>query len=106
MRTDVLAGLIVVVWVLSWWGPRAIRLWFAVLSPFGVVAAFVVAFLRVPPGSCEHGCVQGALPLLDDSVGLANAERAFPVAVGVAAVTVIVELVLLVRRRPPAPPQS
>jgi hypothetical protein len=97
-----LAGLVVAVWVWSWWGPRPFRLWFALLSPFGAVAAIVLAFMSVPRGSCDHGCVEGWANNVDSSEGLANALMTFPVAVAIAVITGIVELVLLVRRNPPA----
>lgn len=103
MRSFLLAGLLVAGWVLSWWGPRRLRLWFALLAPFGAVAAIVLAFMAVPRGSCDHGCVQGWADNVDGSEGLANALITFPVAVAIAVLTGLVELVLFVRRTRPAP---
>jgi hypothetical protein len=103
VRSLLLAGLVVAVWVWSWWGPRPFRLWFALLSPFGAVAAIVLAFMSVPRGSCDHGCVEGWANNVDSSKGLANALMPFPVAVAIAVITGIVELVLFVRRNPPFP---
>lgn len=81
MRSFFLAGLPGFVWVLSWWGPRWFRLSFALLSPFGSVAAIVLVYMSIPPGSCEHGCVMGWAANVDSSQGLADSQMTFPVAV-------------------------
>lgn len=105
MSSFFLAGLLVAVWVMSWFGSRRFRLWLAMLSPFGSVVAIVTAFLTVPRGSCEHGCVMGWADSVDGSANLANALLTFPVALAIAVITGIVELILLIRRKPsfPAP---
>jgi amino acid transporter len=104
-----LATLFVVVWVVSWWGPRRFRVGFALSSPVVSVAAIILAFWSVPRGSCDHGCVVGWAANLDSSEGLANALMTFPVAIAIATITGIVEIVRFVRRNwsaaPEGPPQ-
>lgn len=100
--SNFLAGLLVVVWVLSWWGPRRFRLWLVMLAPFGSVALIVAAYLSVPAGSCDHGCVLGWANNVDSSRSLAAALPTFPVAVVIAALTLPVELLLFLRRNPTA----
>lgn len=96
-----LPGLVVLVWVASWWRSRRFRLWFALLSPFGSVAAIVFAFMSVPRGSCDHGCVMGWANNVDSSDAVAGALLTFPVTLAIFAITGITELVLFVRRNPP-----
>jgi hypothetical protein len=103
VRDMFLPGLVVVVWVASWWGPRRFRLWFALLSPFGSVAAIVFAFMSVPRASCDHGCVLGWASSVDSSHAVASTLLTFPVTLAIAPITGIVELVLFVRRNPPGP---
>jgi hypothetical protein len=103
VRSYFLAAVLVVAWVLSWWGSRRFRLWFTLLAPFGAVAAIVLAFLSVPAGSCTNGCVEGWANNVDSSENIANALAALPVSLVLAAITLIAELVLFVRRNPPAP---
>jgi hypothetical protein len=101
VRSWFLAALLVGVWAFSWWGPRRFRIWFAMLAPFGAVAAIVAAFLSVPTGSCAHGCVEGWATEVDRSEALANAVTALPVSLATAVITLTVELILFVRRHPP-----
>jgi hypothetical protein len=101
MRSLFLAALLLVAWLCSWWGSRRFRIWFALLAPFGVVAAIVAAFLSVPAGSCAHGCVEGWAENVDSSEALANAAAALPVSLAIAVLTLIAELVLFLRRNPP-----
>ena len=98
-----MSWLLGLVWVASWWGPRRLRVWFAMLAPFGSVALIVAAFLSVPRGSCEHGCVLGWAGGVDGSRTLADATTTLPVAVAIAVITGLVELVLLIRRNPSSP---
>jgi hypothetical protein len=98
-----LPGLFVVVWVASWWWPRRFRLFFALLSPFGSVAAIVFAFMSVPRGLCDHGCVMGWANSLDGSPGVAGAFLTLPVTLAIFTVTAIVELVVFVRRNSSEP---
>lgn len=95
-----LPGLFVVVWVASWWWSRRFRLLFALLSPFGSVAAILFAFMSVPRGSCEHGCVMGWANSVDGSPGVAGAFLTLPVTLAIFTLTGIVELVVFVRRGP------
>ena len=102
-----LPGLVVLVWVASWWGSRRFRLWFALLSPFGSVAAIVFAFMSVPRASCDHGCVMEWANNVDSSDAVASALLTFPVTLAIFAITGTAELVLFVRRnRPEQEPMS
>jgi hypothetical protein len=100
VRQFLFAGLLVVVWAGSWWGTRRFRIWFVLLAPLGAVVAIVLAFLAVPAGSCEHGCVEGWANNVDSSEGIAASLAALYASVVLAPITLIVELVLLVRRNP------
>jgi fucose 4-O-acetylase-like acetyltransferase len=100
VRLNFLAGLLVVVWVLSWWGPRRLRIWFVLLAPFGSVALIVAAYLSVPAGSCDHGCVPGWADNVDSSRSLAAALPTFPVSIVIAVLTLPVELFNFLRRNP------
>jgi hypothetical protein len=98
VRALLLPGALLAVWVWSWWFRRSVRLWLAVLAPFGSVVLIVLAFLSVPAGSCDHGCVEGWAASMDGSESLADALLTLPVALAVTVITGLVELVGLFRR--------
>jgi hypothetical protein len=106
VREFLLAGLLVIVWALSWWGTRRFRIWFVLLAPLGAVVTIVLAFLSVPAGSCERGCVEGWADNVDGSEGVAGSLAALYASVVLAPITLIAELVLFLRRNPVARPSG
>ncbi|MGK5679897.1 hypothetical protein [Actinoplanes sp. URMC 104] len=110
-----LPGALVAAWVVLWWrGSRRARLWFAALSVAGVIAACLLGtdMVKAAPGSPTSGGDDGAYwarslaSVPDDAVLVAvNAVLGLIVAVPLAAITALVELLRPARTQPRPDPR-